>query len=204
MRNTCIPPSAEPSVRAIYERIREDEGFPEHTGRCYAMLNRCSRPRPLSARALAICLPRREEARDLLFLMPTKPRLLAEDQSGSIAKMRGRHDQARLAAFEWIHAVLQNKVKRDVLRRELATIGFDILLDHPYKGRLSDRNRALVVLASRCGLTKRTGVVREAVVNSSNSRASERERRLERESPYRSGVEIPSLTRKTVRKLAFL
>jgi hypothetical protein len=108
-----------------------------------------------------------EEARDLLFLMPTKPRLLAEDQSGSIAKMRGRHDQARLAAFEWIHAVLQNKVKRDVLRRELATIGFDILLDHPYKGRLSDRNRALVVLASRCGLTKRTGVVREAVVNSS-------------------------------------
>lgn len=82
--------------------------------------------------------------------------------------MRGSRDQARLAAFEWIHAVLQNKVKRDVLRRQVGNVtGFDILLDHPYKGRLSDRNRALVVLASRCGLTKRTGVVREAVVNSS-------------------------------------
>jgi hypothetical protein len=40
-----------------------------------------------------------EEARDLLFLIPTKPRLLAEGQSGSIAKMRGSRDQARLAAF---------------------------------------------------------------------------------------------------------
>jgi transposase len=156
--NACIPPSARLSVRAIYERIRDEEGF---SGTYRTVLSYARSLPPTTALTnqftCDLLASLEDEARDLLFLMPTNPRLLAEDQPGSIARMRGSRDQARLAAFEWMHTVLQNKIKRDVLRREVGDVaGFDSLLDHLRKGRLSDRNRAMVILASRYGLSERT------------------------------------------------
>ena len=55
-------------------------------------------------------------------------------------------------AFEWMHAVLQKEIKSDALRREVSDIAaFDILLRYVYRGRLSQRNRAMVILAGHRG-----------------------------------------------------
>ena len=57
--------------------------------------------------------------------------------------------QARLAAFEWMRAVLQKEISSEALRCEIGDVpDLTILLHHLYEGRLSDRNRAMVVLAS--------------------------------------------------------
>jgi transposase len=62
--------------------------------------------------------------------------------------------QARQAAFEWMRAILQKDIDLDVLRHEVGDIpDIATLLQHLYDGRLSDRNRSMVVLASRRGLS---------------------------------------------------
>jgi transposase len=65
-----------------------------------------------------------------------------------------RSIQARRAAFEWMRAVLQKEICPDALRREVGDIpDFPVLLHRLYDGRLSDRNRSMVALASRRGLS---------------------------------------------------
>jgi transposase len=61
----------------------------------------------------------------------------------------GRKGQ-RLLHIEWMRRVLQKGSSEDVLHRELGDIpDLSILLQHLHNGRLSKRNRAMVVLASR-------------------------------------------------------
>ena len=65
-------------------------------------------------------------------------------------------EHARQVAFEWMRSVLQKDINLDVLRREVGDIpDIETLLQHLYDGRLSDRNRSMVVLASRRGLSNR-------------------------------------------------
>lgn len=72
----------------------------------------------------------------------------------SIAPKLDRREQARQAAFEWMRAVLQKKISLDALRREIGDVpDITALLDRLYDGRLSDRNRSMVVLASCRGLS---------------------------------------------------
>jgi hypothetical protein len=62
--------------------------------------------------------------------------------------------QAWLAAFEWMRAILQKEICPDVLRREVGDIpDFPVLLHRLYDGRLSDRNRSMVILANHHGLS---------------------------------------------------
>ena len=52
-------------------------------------------------------------------------------------------------------AVLQKDINLDVLRREVGDIpDIETLLQHIYDGRLSDRNRSMVVLANRRGVKR--------------------------------------------------
>ena len=63
-------------------------------------------------------------------------------------------EQLRLYAFEWMRAVLQKEISSEVLRCEVGDVpDLATLLHRLYEGRLSDRNRSMVVLASRCGLS---------------------------------------------------
>ena len=56
-------------------------------------------------------------------------------------------------AFEWMRAVLQKEKKADALRCELGDVPeFDALLRRLYSGGLAQRNRSMVILASRRGL----------------------------------------------------
>ena len=64
--------------------------------------------------------------------------------------------RARQAAFEWMRAVLQKDINLDMLRREVGDIpDMETLLQRLYDGRLSDRNRSMVVLANHRGLKGR-------------------------------------------------
>jgi transposase len=59
-------------------------------------------------------------------------------------------------AFEWMRAVLQKEIKSDALQREIGYIpDLDVLLRHLYDGRLSQRNRSMVILAGRRSLSNR-------------------------------------------------
>jgi hypothetical protein len=56
-----------------------------------------------------------------------------------------------------MRAVLQKEICPDALRREVGGIpDFPVLLHRLYDGRLSDRNRAMTVLADRHGLSSGT------------------------------------------------
>ena len=60
----------------------------------------------------------------------------------------------RQHAFEWMRAVLQKDISPDALRRKVGDVpDLAILLHRLYEGRLSDRNRSMVVFASRRGLS---------------------------------------------------
>jgi len=109
--NATLPASTRLSIKAIYERIRDTEGF---CGSYSAV----------------------------------------KDYARTIAPEPYRRKQARDAAFEWMRAILQKKVRPEALRQEIGDVP-DIasLLDCLYDGRLSDRNRSMVVLASRRGLS---------------------------------------------------
>jgi transposase len=71
-----------------------------------------------------------------------------------VAAVRPSRAQARQAAFEWMRAVLQKETSRDALRREIGDLpDIEALLLRLYDGRLSDRNRSMVILANRKGLS---------------------------------------------------
>jgi hypothetical protein len=68
----------------------------------------------------------------------------------------GRKGQ-RLLHIEWMRRVLQKELNEDALHPELGDIpDLSILLQHLHNGRLSKRNRAMVVLASRRKIPSRT------------------------------------------------
>src|SRR3954464_13328896 len=72
----------------------------------------------------------------------------------SVAPKPDRREQARQAAFDWMRAVLQKDVSLDALRRDVGDVpDLGTLLNCLYDGRLSDRNRAMTVLADRHGLS---------------------------------------------------
>ncbi len=75
----------------------------------------------------------------------------------SVGPKLDRRAHARQVAFDWMRAVLQKEITPDALRRDVGDVpDFSILLHRLYDGRLSDRNRSMVVLASRCGLISST------------------------------------------------
>ena len=68
----------------------------------------------------------------------------------------GRKGQ-RLLHIEWMRQVLQKERNEHALHHELSNIpDLSILLQHLHNGRLSERNRAMVVLASRRKIPSRT------------------------------------------------
>ncbi len=164
--NAALPSAARLSVRAIYERIRDEEGFCGSYGAVKDFARPIGPDRDClweHAYGLLMSLER-ERAIDLLvLLLQADPPIISKRRiqqfvrdaggiSGVTPKPGGR-EQARPAAFEWMRAVLHNEISPDALRGELGDVpGLGALLDRLYDGRLSDRNRAMAVLANRRGL----------------------------------------------------
>jgi len=170
--NTTLPPSARLSIKAIHERIRETEGF----GGGYSTVTDYARTIATDPDKVPIweytynLLTSLEKKRaiDFLFLLSrADPPVISRSRTEqffrdagrviSIAPKPDRREQASQAAFEWMRAVLQKRIRPEALSQEVGDIpDIAVLLDRLYDGRLSDRNRSMVVLATCRGLHGRT------------------------------------------------
>jgi transposase len=165
--NATLPPSARLSIKAIYERIRDTEGFRGSYGSVKDYARTIAPDKACIWEYTYDLLTSLEKKRaiDFLFLLSrADPPVISRSRTEqffrdagrviSIAPKPDRREQARQAAFEWMRAVLQKEISIDTLRREIGDVpDITALLDCLYDGRLSDRNRSMVVLASRRGLS---------------------------------------------------
>lgn len=164
--NATLPLPARLSVKAIYERIRDEEGFCGSYGAVKDFARPIAPDRDCiweHAYGLLMSLERERAIDFLILLSRADPPIISKRRTqqfirdaggvfGVTPKPRGR-EQARPAAFEWMRAVLHNEISLDALRGEVGDIpGLGALLESLYNGRLSDRNRAMAVLANRRGL----------------------------------------------------
>ena len=164
--NATLPPSARLSIKAIYERIRDTEGF---RGSYSSVTDYARTIAPDKACIweyaydLLTSLEKKRAIDFLLLLSRTDPPVISSRRieqffrdAGrviSVAPNPDRREQARQAAFEWMRAVLQKQISLEALRQQIGDIpDIAALLDRLYGGRLSDRNRSMVVLASSRGL----------------------------------------------------
>lgn len=168
--NATLPPSVRMSIKAIYERIRDQEGFQGS----YGSVKDYARPLAPNTEYLWGCIYdllislEKSRAIEFLFLLSrADPPVVSAQRAERFFRSTGRvvsvipkpikHEQVRQAAFEWMRAVLQKDLSPDALRRDVGDVpDLDALLGRLYDGRLSDRNRAMTVLADRHGLSGRT------------------------------------------------
>jgi transposase len=169
--NASLPPAARLPVRAIYERIRDKEGF--RGG--YRSVTHYARPIAASgsciweyAYDLLVSLEKKRAIDFLYLLSRADPPVISPQRTEQFFRDAGRvirgtpkpdeRAQARQAAFEWMRAVLQKDISLDALRGTVGDVlNVTTLLRRLYDGSLSDRNRSMVVLASCHGLN--SGIV---------------------------------------------
>jgi transposase len=167
--NATLPPRAKLSVRAIYQRIRDDEGFSGGYNTVADYARSMSRDEDCIWENVYDVLMTLDKKHAIDFLS-----LLSRDETAVISpartkqflrqaartiKLTAKHDkrvQAYHARSEWMRSLLQNELGADALCHEIGDVpDIGILLHHLYNGRLSDRNRSAVVLAGRYGLSQR-------------------------------------------------
>jgi transposase-like protein len=165
--NATLPPSARISIKTIYEHIRDQEGFrgSYQSVTDYARLRAPDTKSILEYTYDLLVSLEKSRAIDLLFLLSRVDPPVVSTQCAerlfrdagrvvSITPKPDRREQALQVAFEWMRAVLQKDVSPDALRRDVGDVpDLSTLLNCLYEGRLSDRNRAMTVLANRHGLS---------------------------------------------------
>jgi transposase len=166
--NANLPPAARLSAQVMYERIRDKEGFCGSYGAVKDYV------RPISsddgciweyAYDLLVSLDKKRAIDFLFCLSRADPPVISPARAEQFFRRFGRititpprtdrREQAKRAAFEWMRALLQKEISDEELRREIGDLPeLAPLLQRLYDGRLSDRNRSMVVLATRHGLGK--------------------------------------------------
>jgi hypothetical protein len=157
-------------VKAIHERIRDEEGFSGSYGSVKDYARPITRDNGCIweyAHDLLVSLEKKH-AIDFLFLLSrADPPVISSKRTEQFFRDAGRvvsvapksdaREQARQVAFEWMRAVLQKEISPEALHHEVGDIpDLAAVLHRLYEGRLSDRNRSMVVLASRRGLSSGT------------------------------------------------
>jgi transposase len=167
--NVTLPPRAKLSVRAIYKRIRDDEGFSggynavadyarkmSHDDDCiweniYDVLMTLDKKHAIDFLSL---LSRGKAA----VISPTRTKQFLNEAARNIkvTAMPYKRVQAHHTLFEWMRSLLQKENDAETLHRDLGDVPeMGILLHHLYNGSLSNRNRSAVVLADQRGLSQR-------------------------------------------------
>jgi transposase len=131
----------------IHRRAHDDENA---WGRAYDLIIHLPKPRALDL------IRRLSRGRPPAFASAQLRSFIREAACPRMPPAPGRKGQ-RLLHIEWMRRVLQKESNEDALHHELGDIpDLSILLHHLHNGRLSKRNRAMVVLASRRKIPSRT------------------------------------------------
>src|SRR3712207_49226 len=134
-------------MSAIVARMSETCRLWEHAYDLLVSLER--------SRAIDFLFPLSRADPSVISLRRTEQFFRDAGRAISVAPKPDGRTQARQAAFDWMRAVLQKDIGPDALRREVGDVpDFASLLHRLYDGRLSDRNRSMVILASRCGMSR--------------------------------------------------
>lgn len=168
--NATLPPSARLSIRAIYERIRDSEGFRGGYSTVKDFVRMAPRREDFSwewAYDVLMSLEKKRAIDFLLLLSRADPPVISLPRAKQFFRDAGRVNrrapkldkraEAQRNAFEWMRSVLQKEMDDKAVCREIGDLpDVTTLLHRLYTGRLSDRNRSMVILASRRGLSSRT------------------------------------------------
>jgi transposase len=163
-----FPFAVKMTIRDIVQHLNREEGFAGSYDSVRHYIHRRARGEESEwARAydLIICLPK-PRALDFIRrlargqLPPFASELRSFKREAACPQMpsaRSSREGQRLLHNEWMRRLLQKEANEDDLKCELGDIpGLSILLGHIHNGRLMDRNRAMVVLASRRKIPSRT------------------------------------------------
>jgi transposase len=160
--NDSFPPAVNMTILDIVQHLRREEGFAGSYDSVWNYIHRRAHDDETAwvrAYDLIIHLPK-PRALDLIRrLSRGRPPAFASVQFRSFIREAacprlpparlGRKGQ-RLLHIEWMRRVLQKELNEHVLRHELGDVpDLSVLLRHIHNGGLSDRNRAMVALASR-------------------------------------------------------
>jgi len=169
LHDTVFPLPADLTIQDIVGYLRREENYPGSYDSVWNYLRRRARVDQSTwgrVYELIVRLPK-TRALDLLRLLSRgnapilafgRLRPFVHDaQCPRKPSSRPNSELKRSADMEWMRKVLQNKIKDDAHRGGLNDLqDISILLKHLHNGRLSDRNRAMVVLASHRKIPSKT------------------------------------------------
>jgi transposase len=157
------------TIQDIFHHISREEGF---DGSYDSVRNYVRRRAPDDegqwARAydLIACLPKSRAIEFIRCLARCQPPsfnsaqlrpFIREAECPRMLSARLNRERQRLLHIEWMRRLLQNELNEDDLSHDLRDISDrSTLLEHLHNGRLVDRNRAMVALASRRNIPNRT------------------------------------------------
>ena len=191
-----FPFAVKMTIQDIVHYLSREEGFDGSYDSVRNYIHRRARDEESPwARAydLMVCLPKPRALDFIRCLARGQPPAFASAQLRSFIReaacprmlsARSSCEKQRLLHIEWMRRLLQKESNEDDLNYELGDIqGLSILLGHLHNGRLMDRNRAMVALASRRKIPSRTiseflGVGKAFVRNYRNKFESEGAPRL--------------------------
>jgi transposase len=162
-----MTPAADMTIQDIVERLRRDEGFAGSYDSVRNYIRRRSR-KDESAREqaydLVVRLPRARAVDFIRLLSRGETPVLTSAQlrpfvreAATPRKQSIRSAPRRLADTDWMRRVLQKESNDDTLHHQFNDIpDLCVLLKHLRDGRLLNRNRAMVVLASHHKVPSRT------------------------------------------------
>jgi transposase len=167
--NDSIPLAFNMTIQNIVQHLRREEGFAgsydsvwnyihrrahddeNAWGRAYDLIIHLPKPRALDL------IRRLSRGRPPAFASAQLQSFIRESACPRMPPERSGHKGQRPLHIEWMRRVLQKESSEDALHHELGDIpDLSILLHHLHNGRLSKRNRATVVLASRRKIPSRT------------------------------------------------
>ena len=167
--NDSFPLAVNMTIQDIVQHLRREEGFAGgydsvrnyiHSrahddenawGRAYDLIIHLPKPRALDL------IRRLSRGRPPAFASAQLRSFIRETSCPRMPPARSGRKGQRLLHIEWMRRVLQKEANEDALHQELGDIpDLSILLQHLHNGRLSKRNRAMVVLASRRKIPSRT------------------------------------------------
>jgi transposase len=162
--NATLPSAARLSKRAIFEYLRDMEGFKGGYSTVTDYIGPLHREKGCVWKFIydvLISLKEKQAIEFLLVLSRADPPVIAPARASAIYRAASpvvktppisKKELVDRDAVRWMLAVQQRNISMETLRAELRhPPDLECLLQRLYDGRLSDRNRAMVVLAKRYG-----------------------------------------------------